>query len=119
MAVQFQVAHSQLVRGAGVLAGGPYYCAEGSIRRALTACMSPSWWAAAVGSRTARQAEALAKAGRIDPLDHLRDDRVWLFSGGKDSVVDTAVMERLAAFYGQWIARRRFASSSGPTPGTP
>jgi hypothetical protein len=29
---------------------------------------------------------------------------VWLFSGGRDSIVDTAVMERLAAFYGQWIA---------------
>jgi hypothetical protein len=37
MAVQFQVAHSKLVRGAGVIAGGPYNCAEGSIRRALTA----------------------------------------------------------------------------------
>jgi hypothetical protein len=34
----------------------------------------------------------------------LRDDRVWLFSGGKDTVVDSTVMERLAAFYGQWIA---------------
>ena len=105
MAVQFQVAHSQLVRGAGVLAGGPYDCAEGSIRRALTACMSPSWWAAVPSVAELRaQAEALAKAGRIDPLEGLRDDRVWLFSGGKDSVVDTAVMERLAAFYGQWIA---------------
>jgi poly(3-hydroxybutyrate) depolymerase len=105
MAVQFQVAHSKLVRGAGVLAGGPYYCAEGSLRRALTACMSPSWWAALPSLADLRaQAEALAKAGRIDPLEHLRDDRVWLFSGGKDSIVDTTVMERLAAFYGQWMA---------------
>jgi len=105
MAVQFQVAHSKLVRGAGVLAGGPYNCAEGSVRRALTACMSPSWWAALPSVADLRsQAEALAKAGRIDPLNGLRDDRVWLFSGGKDTVVDRAVMERLAAFYGQWMA---------------
>ena len=45
MAVQFQVAHSSLVRGAGVIPGGPYYCAEGSTWRALTSCMSPSAWA--------------------------------------------------------------------------
>ena len=105
MAVQFQVAHAQLVSGAGVIAGGPYYCAEGSIRRALTQCMAPSWWAAlpSVDELRAR-AEALAGAGRIAPLARLSDDRVWLFSGGRDSIVDTAVMERLAAFYGQWIA---------------
>ena len=38
MAVQFQVAHSNRVRGAGIVAGGPYFCAEGSVRRALAAC---------------------------------------------------------------------------------
>ena len=42
MAVQFQVAYSGIVRGAGVVAGGPYYCAEGSVRRALGNCMAPS-----------------------------------------------------------------------------
>ena len=105
MAVQFQVAHAQLVSGAGVIAGGPYYCAEGSIRRALTQCMAPSWWAALPSLDELRaRAEAIAGAGRIDPLEHLSDDRVWLFSGGRDSIVDTTVMERLAAFYGQWIA---------------
>lgn len=35
MAVQFQVAYSAMVRGAGVIAGGPYYCAAGSVGRAL------------------------------------------------------------------------------------
>ena len=45
MAVQFQVAYSQLVRGAGIIAGGPYDCAEGSVWRALTRCMLPSSWA--------------------------------------------------------------------------
>ncbi|HPI62327.1 MAG TPA: poly(3-hydroxybutyrate) depolymerase, partial [Zoogloea sp.] len=35
MAVQFQVAFSSLVKGAGVLAAGPYDCAEGSTWRAL------------------------------------------------------------------------------------
>jgi poly(3-hydroxybutyrate) depolymerase len=30
MAVQFQVAFSKLVKGAGILAAGPYDCAEGA-----------------------------------------------------------------------------------------
>ncbi|EXI67897.1 MAG: esterase, PHB depolymerase family [Candidatus Accumulibacter adjunctus] len=104
MAVQFQVAHSRLVRGAGVIAGGPYDCAAGSVWRALTRCMSPSWWAPLppVGELRAG-AEAHARGGRIDPLDHLRDDRVWLLSGGQDDKVTSAVVERLAAFYGEWL----------------
>lgn len=105
MAVQFQVAHSKLVRGAGVLAGGPYDCAEGSTWRALTRCMSPSSWAPLPSASELRaRAEALSEAGHIDPLDNLRDDRVWLFSGGRDDIVDTSVMERLAEFYSLWMA---------------
>ena len=65
-----------LVRGAGVLAGGPYYCAEGSTWRALSRCMSPSSWAPLPTVAALRTgAEAIARAGRIDPLEHLRDDR--------------------------------------------
>ncbi len=32
MAVQLHVAHSALVNGVGVVAAGPYYCAENSLR---------------------------------------------------------------------------------------
>ena len=42
MAVQFQVAYSSVVRGAGIVAGGPYYCAEGSVRRNRGPKASPS-----------------------------------------------------------------------------
>jgi len=104
MAVQFQVAHSRLVQGAGVIAGGPYYCAEGSIWQALTSCMSPSAWAPLPEPGELRtRAEAVARTGRIDPLAGLRDDRVWLFSGGRDTVVKPPVMDSLAAFYTSWL----------------
>lgn len=104
MAVQFQVAHARLVRGAGVIAGGPYACADGSVWRALTQCMSPSSWAPLPSVAELRQrSEGLARENRIDPLDALRDDRVWLFSGGKDETVLTPVMERLAAYYAEWL----------------
>ena len=31
MAVQFEVAFSRTVTGAGVIAGGPYYCSQGNV----------------------------------------------------------------------------------------
>ena len=104
MAVQFQVAHSKLVRGAGVLAGGPYYCAEGSTWRALNNCMSPSSWAPLPPQvQLKSRVETLAQSERIDPLVNLRDDRVWLLSGGQDHTVESPVMDALAAFYREWL----------------
>ncbi|MBL8396587.1 MAG: poly(3-hydroxybutyrate) depolymerase, partial [Candidatus Accumulibacter sp.] len=104
MAVQFQVAHAKLVRGAGIIAGGPYNCAGGSALRALTRCTSlPAIGKPPDSSVSRADVETLARAGRIDSPENLRDDRVWLLSGGKDRIVKTAVMEQLAAFYAQWL----------------
>src|SRR5260370_40451679 len=44
MAVQLHIAHSERVKGAGVIAGGPYYCAMGSVWTALNNCMKPGAW---------------------------------------------------------------------------
>jgi hypothetical protein len=41
MAVQFHVAYSSIVKGVGVIAGGPYNCAENSAWRAIRNCMNP------------------------------------------------------------------------------
>jgi len=38
MAVQFHVAHSAIVKGAGVIAGGPYFCAKDDQNIATTVC---------------------------------------------------------------------------------
>jgi len=40
MAVQFHIAYSSQVNGSGILAGGPYYCAQGSLTTATTSCMA-------------------------------------------------------------------------------
>ena len=39
MADQFYVANSSVLRGVGIVAGGPYFCAQGSITTALNVCM--------------------------------------------------------------------------------
>jgi len=100
MAVQFQVAYSGIVRGAGVVAGGPYYCAQGSLRRALGNCMTPSGNnLPPTADETLNNVRQLAGSGRIDPAANLRDDRVWLLAGGNDRTVLPAVMDALDAFY--------------------
>ena len=100
MAVQFQVAYSGIVRGAGVVAGGPYYCAQGSLRRALGNCMTPSGNnLPPTAGETLNTVRQLAESGRIDPVNNLQDDRVWLLAGGNDRTVLPAVMDALDAFY--------------------
>jgi len=104
MAVQFHIAHSSIVGGAGVVAGGPYWCAQDDAAVALSACMrDPSLislnelWAAT------DYAEALAS---IDSTKHLMGSRVLLFSGQQDTVVAPGVMQKLEEYYGHYLDTR-------------
>ena len=100
MAVQFQVAHASLVRGAGVVAGGPFACAQGQVKRALANCMAPTAETPAPDVKTQQQwINTLAADDKIDSPDHLRSHRVWMFSGGSDKTVQRPVMDALAGFY--------------------
>ena len=104
MAVQFHVAHSALVRGAGILAGGPYYCAGGSLVRAVTSCMSPNFFIPVPKAGELRaEVDKQAAAHRIEDPANLRDSRVWILSGVKDTTVDRAVVEQTGAFYRLWL----------------
>lgn len=38
MAVQFDVAYSSILKGAGIIAGGPYFCAQFNLNTATTVC---------------------------------------------------------------------------------
>jgi len=47
----------------------------------------------------ARRAQSLAENGRIDPVAEVRDDRVYLFSGTRDSVVVPSIVAAAEAYY--------------------
>ncbi|MGL1832008.1 extracellular catalytic domain type 2 short-chain-length polyhydroxyalkanoate depolymerase [Rhodocyclaceae bacterium SMB388] len=105
MATQFQVAHSAMVGGAGVIAAGPYDCAEGDARRALSNCMTPDDANPVPElARTLERVRQQVAAGRIDPIEGLRDDRVWVFSGDADHVVERTVVDSLVTFYRAHVA---------------
>jgi len=99
MAGQLQVSHSSQIIGAALVAGGPYGCAEtGSegplpaarnTTQALEGCMSDKLRSEGIPNviALAERAKALAKDGKIDPLEGLKSDKVYLFSGGADQIV--------------------------------
>jgi poly(3-hydroxybutyrate) depolymerase len=116
MAVQFAVAHSALVRGVGVVAGGPYGCAGGDPRRALDACLR-----GAPDPRVAiAEARRLAALQRIDSADNLRRTRAWLLAGGADAVVVRTVVEAARDFFAHFNpAGTRFELAPGLGHGLP
>ncbi|OWY41080.1 depolymerase [Xenophilus sp. AP218F] len=83
MALQYQVAYSASVVGVGVVAGGPYYCAQGRLLGTL-ACMTGTPPATADLLAAAR---GFAARGEIDPLANLAKRRAYLFSGSQDHTV--------------------------------
>jgi hypothetical protein len=107
MAVQFATAWSSIIKGVGVIAGGPYSCAqEGgnygsffqiSLLQGIGPCMTaiPAPDLAPVVAN----AEDFQQRGMIDALDNLRKQKVYLFSGYNDQVVNTGVVDVTRDFY--------------------
>ena len=98
MAVQFGVSWSSIVRGVGVLAGGPFYCAQDSLSTAISTCQIGSPSVNASISYTDNQ----AAAGAIDPTSNLSRQKVWLFSGYNDGVVKRPVVNALFSYYNHY-----------------
>jgi poly(3-hydroxybutyrate) depolymerase len=113
MAGQIEVAHSKDIVGAGIVAGGPFACAETAsgqlfpywpivlwqnATQAANACMKDSW-GAPDAEKLAKRAKELAEDGKIDELSGLADDKVYLFSGNEDQTVVRAVVEAAKRFY--------------------
>ncbi|GHD62195.1 extracellular catalytic domain type 2 short-chain-length polyhydroxyalkanoate depolymerase [Jeongeupia chitinilytica] len=111
MTVQLHLAHSASFVGAGIIAGGPFRCAEtfpgaapvaedAFIQNSLYICLNPLVPQTAPNAEhLARLARQTAAAGEIDPVEHLADDRVYIFTGSKDEVVFSDTVARTKRFY--------------------
>ena len=123
MAVQLHVAHSAIVKGAGVIAGGPYYCAKGSVWTAYYYhnCTEPGGAVPVPPIELLHaEAEAQAKAGRVDATANLAGSHAWLFASRQDKIVSSDVVEALNGFYNSYkvktaIVRDRPAGHGMPT----
>ena len=102
MANQLHIAFSNTFRkGAGIIAGGPYYCARGSEAIALEPCMKHSDLIPI--DKLVAITRQWAKEGAIDNPQNLSSSRVYLFSGKLDTVVHQGVMEDLEEYYKNFI----------------
>ncbi len=111
MTVQLHLAHSSSFAGAGIIAGGPFRCAQSFrgaamlaedayVQNSLYICMSPLVPQTAPDARRlAALARDTAEAGEIDPVEHLAGQRVYIFTGSKDEVVYSEVVSRTRSFY--------------------
>ncbi|MDB5741972.1 MAG: Fibronectin, type domain protein [Polaromonas sp.] len=102
MAAQLHVAYSATFKkGAGIVAGGPFYCAEGSIVNATGRCMaSPT---GIPTSSLVTTTNNWAAQGSIDPVINLQASKVYLFSGSIDSTVKPGVMDALKTYYNSFV----------------
>ena len=102
MAVQMHVAYSATFHtGAGIVAGGPYYCAQDSLVTATGPCMTHSS-STQVPSLVATT-NSWAVAGSIDPVANLANSKVYLYSGTQDQTVVQAVMNDLKTYYTSFV----------------
>jgi len=100
-AVQYHIAYSSQLVGAGIIAGGPYWCANANLFIALTACTQyPNEIDLSVLFEATSFAEDL---GTVDNTMYLMSQRVWLFSGSQDTIVVQGVMEALRSYYVNYI----------------
>src|SRR4051812_999375 len=94
MAVQFGTAWSSVIKGVGVIAGGPYYCAQANdldflsggflLTATMASCMQGSWLDL---HAFIQKADAKAASGAIDPTSNLSRQKVYLFHGYNDAVI--------------------------------
>ena len=116
MAVQFGIAYSATLRGAGIIAGGPYYCAQKDQNKATSVC-SCTFGCFMPGATTdvptlIRITDQNAARGLIDPTANLSNHRIWLFSGRIDSVVPQRVMNDLSTYYRNYVPASNVSDKS-------
>lgn len=100
IAGQLHIAHSSLFNGLAMVAGGPYYCAEGSLTKGIGPCVKGG----DVGiERLLAYAGAMADTGKVDDLANLADDSVWIFHGALDDVVSKDPSDAAVSLYTQLI----------------
>jgi poly(3-hydroxybutyrate) depolymerase len=111
MTVQLHLAHSSSFIGAGIIAGGPYRCAEAVRASALLAedacalnalfnVMSPlTPKAGPDAAGLAAEARAIAATGKIDPITNLAKHRLYIFTGTQDRVLAPGSVQATNDFY--------------------
>ncbi|XP_071806569.1 poly(3-hydroxybutyrate) depolymerase-like [Asterias amurensis] len=104
MAVQLHVAYSSSIMGVGAVAGGPYYCAQGSSYKALYGECSTIGNGNNIDVQDLiDDTDAYAANGKVDATSNMASARVYIFSGTEDTIVPTVVVKKLEDYYDHYV----------------
>ncbi len=111
MAVQFGTAWSSVVKGVGIIAGGPYWCAKADaddfingFTLPMMTAMGPCMKGPPPDLKTfIAKADAKEASGDIDPLQNLRRQKLYFFHGYNDAKVARSVTDAAADFYRHYL----------------
>jgi len=114
MAVQFGVSWSSIVKGVGVIAGGPYYCAQGTAIDGLVGNLGPTLSATGPcmkGPPPAleplfQRTDEWARSGDIDDPHNIANQRIYIFAGYNDSIVNPKLGDAAYRFYLHYLDGR-------------
>ena len=107
MAVQFGVSWSSIVKGVGVIAGGPYYCAQGTATDGILGNLGPGWTATGPCMKGPppdleplfEKTGEWARGGDIDDPHNIANQRIYIFAGYNNSIVNPKVGDAAYRFY--------------------
>jgi hypothetical protein len=112
MAVQFGTAWSSVIKGVGIVAGGPYWCAQADANDAFDAFSLPFLHATGLCmsgqplsdlSNFIAKADAKSASGDIDPVQGLSRQKIYVFHGYNDTVLARSVTDAAVAFYRHYL----------------
>ena len=112
MAVQFATAWSSVIKGVGVVAGGPFWCAQadaGDVFDAFSVPFTNATGLCMSGQPLADlnhfigKADAKSASGDIDPLQGLSRQKIYVFHGYHDDTVVKSVTDTTVAFYRHYL----------------
>ena len=107
-AVQFHVAYSKIIRGVGVIAGVPFWCAENNLTIALGPCLREPEKIPIRLLSTVTHTLAAVKA--IHPVENLKHSQVYLLSGKHDSAVLSGAVKKLEEYYSHFVTEGNISS---------
>jgi Esterase PHB depolymerase len=91
-----QVAFSKTIAGVGSVAGGTYWCAQGNVNTAQSACEGKP--ELIVSSQQINQAKLLASQGAIDPLSNLAGRPMYIYASPLDTIINPGNSDKLTEF---------------------
>jgi poly(3-hydroxybutyrate) depolymerase len=99
MAQQFHFAESDIVNGVAIIAGGPFYCAKGRLILATDKCMQPKVDGGPSAAESLEAAQKAERKGLIPSLANIENDKVYIFTGTKDTTVNPAASAATRSLY--------------------